>query len=125
MQRRTRNIIFALCATATVGSLIAFAATGAHPYTRFRDKEIEAANTQTDLTDLFTESGTPHEAPPAAVDSVNAIGLLPSGPGMASISVATIAGPAFGVAGLAWWLGRRRCTECAAGAGDACPPSRT
>lgn len=121
MNARVRKIIFALCATATVGSLVAFAATGAHPYTRFRDKELEKANSENDLSDLFSQTGTP-QAPPKAVESVNAIGFLPSGPGLASVSVATIAGPAIGLAGLTWWLGRRSCAKCGSGKCENTPP---
>lgn len=123
MNARIRTTIFALCTAAAVGSLAAFAATGAHPYTRFRDKEVEKTNSQTDLSDLFAQSGTPQSPPPKAVESVNAIGLLPSGPGMASISVATIVGPAIGLAGLTWWLGRRPCAKCAAGSCQNTPPT--
>lgn len=125
MNARSRTIILTLCATAAVGSFVAFAVTGAHPYTRFRDKEVEQTNSQTDLSDLFSQSGTTQAPPPKAVESVNAIGLLPSGPGLASISVATIAGPAVAAMGLVWWLGRRSCAGCAAGKCENSPPGAT
>jgi hypothetical protein len=98
------KIVVTLCVVAILGSLVAFLATGMHPYTRFRDQEIEAANAETGLSDLFADSG---EAPPEAVESKNAIGFLPSGPGLSSISVVSISGPAVVVIGAVWWLGRR------------------
>lgn len=106
MSKHLRNIIFGVCVLAIAASLVSFLATGMHPYTRFRDEEIEAANAETDLSDLFAETSTQAEPTPE-VESVNAIGLLPSGPGAASISVTTISGPAVVIIGLAWWLGRR------------------
>ena len=107
MRARTRTVIMALCTIAAVGSVVAYVATGAYPYTRFRDKELERVNSQTDLSDLFSEADPGQTAPPKSVESVNAIGLLPSGPGLAFFSVATIAGPAIGVMGVLSWLGRR------------------
>lgn len=101
-----RNVILGICVLAVVGSVIAFAATGMYPYTRFRDAEIEAANAETDLSDLFADAD--EQGTHAAVESVNAIGLLPSGPGAASISVVTISGPAIVAIGLALWFGRRK-----------------
>jgi len=98
----------AACAIAIASSLVAFATTGARPYTRFRDKEIERANSETDLSDLFSESGAPQEPPPEAVESRNAIGFLPSGPGLSAISVVTVSVPAIGLFCVMWWVGRRR-----------------
>ena len=95
------KIVVAWSVVVILGSVVAFFATGMHPYTRFRDKEIESANAETGLSDLFGE------APPEAVESRNAIGFLPSGPGRASASVVTISAPAFVVIGVVWWLGRR------------------
>lgn len=112
MSQRIRTIILVLCVVAIAGSLVAFLTTGMYPYTRFRDKEIETANTQTDLSDLFSDTGV-DSTPPTKVESVNAIGLLPSGLGMASISVVSISGPALVAIGLVWWLGRRQQAKAA------------
>lgn len=101
-----RNVILGISLLAIVGSGVAFVATGMYPYTRFRDSEIEAANAETDLADLFAD--TEEQDAPAAVESVNAIGFLPSGPGAASISVVTVTGPAVVAIGLALWFGRRK-----------------
>ncbi len=101
--------IVGVCLLAVAGSLIAYAATGMHAYTRFRDAEIEATNAETGLADLFADAGDGAEEP-GAVESVNAIGLLPSGPGAASISVVTITGPAVAAIGFVWWSGRRKKT---------------
>ncbi len=98
-----------VCLLAILGSLIAYAATGMHAYTRFRDKQIEATNAETGLSDLFADAAEQTDEP-EAVESVNAIGLLPSGPGAASISVVSISGPAVVVIGLVWWLGKRKKT---------------
>lgn len=107
MNTSIRITIMTVCATAVVGSVLVFAATGAYPYTRLRDPEIEAANSQTNLADLFSENAAAQAPPPRAVQSVNALGFFPSGPGLASISVATIAGPAAALMGLVGWFGRR------------------
>lgn len=123
MQARTRTVIMVLCTIAAAGSVVAYVATGAYPYTRFRDKELERVNSQTDLSDLFSAAGPSEARPPKAVESVNAIGLLPSGPGLAFFSVATIAGPAIGVMGVLSWLERRRGRRAHAGeAGTGNPP---
>lgn len=107
MNKPLSRVIVGVCLLAIAGSLVAFIATGMHPYTRFRDKQIEATNSETGLSDLFAETAE-QNVEPEAVESVNAIGLLPSGPGAASISVMTISGPAVVVIGLVWWFGRRR-----------------
>lgn len=110
MKTRTRNIILGTCGLVVIGSLVASLATGAKPYTRFRDHEVEQANSETDLSDLFAESGVVDE-PPKAIESVNAIGFLPSGPGRASISVLTLSAPALGVMFFTLWLGRKNTTK--------------
>ncbi len=111
MKTPLRNVILGISVLAIVGSVIAFVATGMYPYTRFRDAEIEAANAETDLADLFAD--TEEQGAPAAVESVNAIGFLPSGPGAASISVVTISGPAIVAIGLVLWFGRRKASGAA------------
>lgn len=107
MNTTVRNIVIIGSALLIMGSLIAFFATGMYPYTRFRDKEIEQANAESGLSDLFAETteattGTPQ------VESVNAIGFLPSGPGLASISVVTLSGPALVAIVGVLWLSRRK-----------------
>lgn len=111
MNALIRKIVVAVCGVVVIATLIAFASTGARAYTRFRSPEIEEANSQTDLSDLFAQTGAPQEQPPNAVESVNAVGFLPSGPGLASISVVTLAGPAVGLMLVMWWLGRRKRLE--------------
>jgi len=106
MLSTVHKVVVGVCVLAIVGSLVAFFATGMYPYTRFRDKEIEEANAQSELSDLFAAEGAESE-PVEQIESVNAIGLLPSGPGLASLSVVTVSVPALGVIGLTWWLGRR------------------
>ncbi len=115
MNAPTRKIIFLASGLAIAGSFIAFAATGMHPYTRFRDKDIEAVNAESDLSDLFAETGS--QPPPEQVESVNAIGFLPSGPGLASLSVVTVSGPALLVMGILFWHTRRTSRKV-----DAAPP---
>ena len=108
MHARTRHIIIGLFSIAIVGSLIAYAATGAYPYSHSRDPEIEQANTQSGLSDLFGNADPADAPPPQAVKSVNAIGLFPSGPsGIESISVASISGPSLAVIVFMLWLGHR------------------
>lgn len=107
MNTKVRNAILLGSALLIVGSLIAFFATGMYPYTRFRDKEIETANAESGLSDLFAET-TDAPAETRKVDSVNAIGFLPSGPGPASISVVTLSVPAVvAIAGVLWWSRRQ------------------
>lgn len=106
MNAGTRNIIIGICGLAIVGSFVAFAATGMYPYTRFRDAEIEEANAQEDLSNLFADSQD-EPAEQKKIESVNAIGFLPSGPGKASVSVVTISAPALiAMVGVIWWSRR-------------------
>lgn len=107
MNARMRHVIIGLCCLAIAGSIVAWAATGAHAYSRSRDTEIEAANASSDLSDLFGEA-TPNAAPPPEqVESVNAVGLVPSGPGRESISVLTISAPALVIIAVMLWLDKR------------------
>lgn len=107
MKHPIRNSVMIVGLLLIVGSLVAFVATGMYPYTRFRDAQIEKANEQTDLADLFGETDDGAAAPPP-VESVNAIGFLPSGPGKASLSVVTLSGPGVLAIAGAWWFSRRR-----------------
>jgi len=117
MNTKVRNAILLGSALLTVGSLIAFFATGMYPYTRFRDAEIEQANAESDLSDLFAET-TESTAETPKVESVNAIGFLPSGPGLASISVVTLSAPAIiAIGGVLWWS--RRKSKAGSGAAEA------
>lgn len=93
ISRRTRNLVLLGAGAAIAGSLLAFFATGMHPYTRFRDRDLEQANAESSLSDLFNDAGA-EVAPTPRVESANAIGFLPSGPGLASLSVVTVSGPA-------------------------------
>ena len=106
MTTKARRIIYSLCALAIAGAAVAWLATGSYWYTRFKDAELGSSNEQTGLADAFAETG--EDEPLAKIENVNAIGLLPSGPGRASLSVATVSAPAVLVAGGVWWLGRRK-----------------
>jgi len=107
MNTKVRNAIVIGSALVIVGSLVAFVATGMYPYTRFRDTEIEQANAQSGLSDLFADT-TEKPAETPRVESVNAIGFLPSGPGLASLSVVTLSGPAaVAIVGVLWWDRRK------------------
>lgn len=105
MHPRTKTLLIVLCGCFIVGPVIAWLATGTRGYTRFRDAAVEQTNQESGLGDLFAEAGA---EPLQQVESVNAIGLLPSGPGLASLSVATIGGA--GVVGLGFvlWIDRRK-----------------
>lgn len=107
MKTRTRNIILVCGGVIIVGAFAVFLATGMYPYTRFHDESLAKANAETGLSDLLAGVGAGDTPPPAAVDNVNALGLLPSGPGAASLSVATLAGPALFVMVGAWVWERR------------------
>lgn len=116
MHTKVRNAVLIGSALLIVGSLVAFFATGMYPYTRFRDTEIEQANAESGLSDLFAET-TEEPAETPKVESVNAIGFLPSGPGLASISVMTLSGPAVvAILGVLWWS--RRKSKAASAEGD-------
>lgn len=108
--RKLLAAINGVCALAILGSLVAYAATGAYAFTRFRDKELEQANAQNELSGMFADTSD-DQAEKKRVESVNAIGLMPSGPGLASVSVATIAAPAFVVMVASWWWGRNKLTK--------------
>ena len=112
MTNRTRNITLALCAAASAASMVAFAATGMHGYTRFKSDETAAVNAETSLSDMFGDTGLDDEqGAMEQVENVTAIGLLPSGPGMESISVASITGPAFVIAGGVFFVARRQAAK--------------
>ncbi len=109
MTKRTRNITIVICAAASAASVAAFAATGMHGYTRFKSDETAAVNAETSLSDMFGDTGLDDEqGAMEQVENVTAIGLLPSGPGMESISVASITGPALFVAGAVFFVTRRK-----------------
>jgi len=121
MNVKVRNTVIIGSALLIVGSLIAFFATGMYPYTRFRDKEIEQANAESGLSDLFAETSDEPSQPPR-VESVNAIGFLPSGPGLASISVVTLSGPAVvAIVGVMWLS--RRASKASPGSKDTTEPA--
>jgi len=105
MRPKTKVILIALCGLLILGPVVAWLATGTKGYTRFRDAAVEQTNQQSELGDLFAEAGakTLQE-----VESVNAIGLLPSGPGLASLSVATVGGAGIVGLGVVLWVDRRK-----------------
>ena len=111
MTTRTRNIVLGLCALAVLAAVVAYLATGSRAYTRFRDKQIEADNAESGLDDLFADSGINDEQGDVEkVESAFGVGLLPSGPGAASLSVATVGGVA-GVVGFGAWFIHRRASR--------------
>jgi len=105
MRPKSKVILIALCGLFILGPVVAWLATGTKGYTRFRDAAVEQTNQQSELGDLFAEAGakTLQE-----VESVNAIGLLPSGPGLASLSVATVGGAGIVGLGVVLWVDRRK-----------------
>lgn len=119
---RAKAVIGA-CGLVIAGSFTAFIATGMYPYTRFHDPELAKANEEHGLSDLLADTGAAegHEEL-AGIDNVTAFGFLPSGPGMASLSVATTAGPAAGVAAGAFFWSRRRRRCASACCRDGCAP---
>lgn len=106
MKPHLRNAVAGLFLVLILGSVIGWLLTGARGYTRFRDSEVESTNRQSELGDLFAEAGA---EPLPQVESSNAIGLLPSGPGLASISVLTVGGTgAVGLVAVIWYDRRLR-----------------
>ena len=105
MSSNVKRSLVALSLVLIIGSLIAWAATGMRGYTRFRDAEVEKTNQQSELGDLFAETGS--ETLPE-VESTNSIGLLPSGPGRAGLSVATLGGAGVVLLGATFWIDRRK-----------------
>jgi len=105
MRPKTKVFLIVLCGLLILGPVVAWLATGTKGYTRFRDAAVEQTNQQSELGDLFAEAGakTLQE-----VESVNAIGLLPSGPGLASLSVATVGGAGIVGLGVVLWVDRRK-----------------
>lgn len=114
MSPTVRRSIYAVCALAVIGSTIAWLATGGYWYTRFKDRDIEASESQSGLSDVFAETGQ-DDTPLEKIENVNAIGLLPSGPGRATLSVAAISGPAILLAAGVWWFGRRSDDDASSG----------
>lgn len=107
MKTRTRNIILICGGAIIVGAFAGFLATGMYPYTRFRDESLAKTNAETGLSDLLVGVGAGDAPPPAAVDNINALGFLPSGPGAASLSVVTLVGTTLLVMAGAWVWERR------------------
>lgn len=124
MKPAVRNTIIAVLAALAAASVIAYLATGMYPFTRFEDPELAQTNESSEISDLFGETGATDNAP-EQVESVNAIGLMPSGPGRASISVATVAGPAAAGIVLVWWLGSMTSRRARAGADAPASQSET
>ena len=109
MNERRRNIVIGVCVVASLGSLAAYGATGMYAFTRFWSEETADVQAETGLESMFAETGLDAgRGEIERIDNVTAIGLLPSGPGLASLSVATVSGPALAVAGFAWWRAGRK-----------------
>lgn len=108
MTRSTRNIIFAASGAASLAAVGLYAGTGAEAFTRYPTAELEEANADDGLSDLFDDTGLNDELGELErVESRFTFGLLPSGPGADSLSVAAIVGPALAISGLAWFLQRK------------------
>ena len=106
---RSRSIVFAISGIAVLASVAAWAATGAKPFTRFENKENTEVNEQNDLGDLFADTEPEgEEVELGTIDSGFAFGLLPAGPGKASMSVAAVAGLAVLASAAAWFLDRKK-----------------
>lgn len=109
MTERRRNIVIGVCVLASLGSLAAYGATGMYAFTRFWSEETSDMQANTGLESMFAETGLDGgRGEIEKIDNVTALGLLPSGPGLASLSVATVSGPALAVAGFAWWRAGRK-----------------
>ena len=97
-----------LCSAVIVASIALWALTGARMFTRFPDPELEQANAQDDLGDLFADTGLDDQhGEMEKVESEFTFGLLPAGPGKASLAVMSLVGPAI-VFAPAFVLIRRR-----------------
>ena len=106
---RPRTIVFAIAAVAVLVSVGAWAATGAKPFTRFENKENTEVNAQNELGDLFADTEPEgDQVELGKIDSGFAFGLLPAGPGKASLSVAAVAGVAVFVSAAAWFFDRKK-----------------
>jgi len=123
MIRRAFTIIVGAATALTASAVIVNLATGAKMFTRFEDSAIIESNQQSSLGDLFGETGLDeHHGELKSVESGFALGWLPSGPGLASASVTTIAAPAAAIAIGAWWLQRRTRRRADAPAPASAPP---
>jgi len=113
MSATHRNIVFVISALLVLGSLVAYVATGAKAFTRFPSEELEAQQHQQDaggedLDALFEETGVDEgHGELEDVESEFTFGLLPGGPGAASISVASFAGIAVALSAGVYLLERR------------------
>lgn len=106
MTKAQRNLVLALCGVATVGSLIAYAATGTRAFSRSPDPELAQTNASDDLENLFSDETDLQAEPAPRVKSEFAFGLLPGGP-EDPLAVATFVGPAILVAAGAFYFERR------------------
>lgn len=104
-----RNVILGVCGVLTVGAIGLNIATGSMPFTRFASEEGEQVNAEDDLAAAFGDSGLmDSHGELGQVENRFAFGWLPAGPGAASISVATTAGPALALGAVAVFLSGRK-----------------
>lgn len=104
-----RTVILGICGMVTVGAIGLNLATGSMPFTRFASEEIEQIDAEDDLAAAFGDSGLmDSHGELGRLENRFAFGWLPAGPGAASISVATTAGPAFVVGAGVVFLTRRK-----------------
>lgn len=103
-----RGLVLGACGFAAALSVVTYSATGFAAFTRFPDPAVIETSQTDDLSSLFADTGLNDEAGEVgAVESRFALGLLPSGPGRASLSVATVVFGAGAVSLGTVLLGRR------------------
>jgi len=102
------QIIYVISVIALAGSVVAWLATGTMPFTRFESQENAEVLAENDLDDLFADTGLNDEQGEVGkIENRFTFGLLPSGPGKDTLSVAAISGPAAGISLGAFLLGRK------------------
>ena len=116
-----RFTVWAVCDLAILASVILWFTTGTHVLTRFPSETLAEAQGEAaggGLDDLFADSGINDDhGELEGVENEFRMGLLPSGPGKDSLSVASVTGVGLAASAAAWWFTRRK--KAPATGGDA------
>jgi len=107
-----RYTVWALADAAILASVVLWFTTGTHVLTRFPSETIAQAQGEPEeggLDDLFADSGINDDhGELESVDNEFRLGLLPSGPGRDSLSVASVTGVGLAASAAAWWFTRKK-----------------
>jgi len=103
----------------TGGAVLGWGITGFEGYTKYPSEEVAQSGASGEMDDLFAETGINEElGETEQLENKFALGLLPSGPGRDSLSVAVIAALSAGIIVAAFLLDWRMRKKESAGSGE-------